>query len=72
MSASSSHLFYFHVLFLCTRAVWCVNKQAEEWAGKLDPNFEDTEARYQWIWHQTGDDCVVKMSCGKNGDPNDV
>lgn len=44
--------------------IWPVNKQAEEWAGPLDPNFQTTEARYAWITYSQGNDCQVQMSCG--------
>lgn len=44
--------------------IWPVNKQAEEWAGPLDPNFQETDARYAWIAHSQGNECQVKMNCG--------
>lgn len=51
-------------------SVWPVTPIAEEWAGTLDGKFQETEARYQWIWHQAGRNCKVKMECGENGDPD--
>lgn len=44
--------------------VWSVNKQAEEWAGPLDPNFYETDARFLWIHHEPGENCNVKTRCG--------
>lgn len=45
--------------------IWAVNKQAEEWAGPLDPNFYDTRAKYQWIWHEPGRECKIRTQCGE-------
>lgn len=51
-------------------SVWPVTPIAEVWAGELSRTFQETEARYQWIWHQAGPNCEVKMECGENGDPD--
>lgn len=44
--------------------VWAVNKQAEEWAGTLDPYFYETAAHYLWIHHDPGQSCQIKTECG--------
>jgi beta-glucanase (GH16 family) len=44
--------------------IWAVNKQAEEWAGPLDPSFYETAAKYLWIWYEPGENCNIKSDCG--------
>lgn len=44
--------------------VWAVNKQAEEWAGPLDPSFYETDSRYLWVHHDPGENCQIKTDCG--------
>lgn len=43
--------------------IWAVNKQAEEWAGPLDQEFEATSASYKWIKFVEGTECQVESSC---------
>jgi beta-glucanase (GH16 family) len=44
--------------------IWAVNKQAEEWAGPLDHEFYETAARYNWMWHDPGENCNIMTDCG--------
>jgi endo-1,3-1,4-beta-glycanase ExoK len=42
--------------------IWSVNKQAEEWAGEVDPHFQIATGHYRWMRYDQGS-WDVPQSC---------